>query len=371
MLVASLSRWAPMCIGPYAQCVTVDDALVYPAGQIGLLPETMALVGGGLQAQLQQALLNLARVCAGAGSGLPCALSVIVYVARAELSAAAVEGVQQGVREWVASREEEGGEEDGEGSGEEDEEGGAGSSNEVEDREYEFSLGPFARHCAGAGGMLPPCAVIPVAALPRGAAVEVEALCLTGEAMALFGGVAGTLEGEQEGEGPGSLHFDTRARLLPGSVGCVWVSGCGPGALEAGERAGSGQAGQTLLQRLALGCAQKALRCLQGSGQLCGPGCSWSVRIFFEAGVGGEEREEGEAVEEALRAALAGQAGHVAIASVPLSGEQGGSGPALLPRGPAAVLPGCRAVLVQVVAHNLGALRGQLWLRRAYKLAGV
>jgi len=82
MLVASLSKWAPMCIGPYAQCVTVDDALVLPAGQIGLLPETMALVQGGVALQLQQALLNLARVCCAAGTGLPCAVSLIVYVSQ-------------------------------------------------------------------------------------------------------------------------------------------------------------------------------------------------------------------------------------------------------------------------------------------------
>ena len=41
--VRSISEWAPTCIGPYAQANTLCEHLVLVAGQIALLPETMAV----------------------------------------------------------------------------------------------------------------------------------------------------------------------------------------------------------------------------------------------------------------------------------------------------------------------------------------
>ena len=41
--VASLSRWAPLCIGPYCQAQTLEGALVFAAGQIGLTPDDSLL----------------------------------------------------------------------------------------------------------------------------------------------------------------------------------------------------------------------------------------------------------------------------------------------------------------------------------------
>jgi diphthine-ammonia ligase len=80
--VASLSRWAPLCIGPYCQAVTLGGALLFPAGQIGMRPERMALVQGGAQAQLVQALTSLTRVLASeeCASALTSALALTVYV---------------------------------------------------------------------------------------------------------------------------------------------------------------------------------------------------------------------------------------------------------------------------------------------------
>lgn len=41
--VQSLSQWAPLCIGPYAQANMVHDFLIFVAGQIPLVPGTMTL----------------------------------------------------------------------------------------------------------------------------------------------------------------------------------------------------------------------------------------------------------------------------------------------------------------------------------------
>ena len=58
---------APAAIGPYAQAVRVGD-LIYTAGQGGLDPLTGKLVEGGVEAQTQQTMQNLAAVLKAAGS---------------------------------------------------------------------------------------------------------------------------------------------------------------------------------------------------------------------------------------------------------------------------------------------------------------
>ena len=50
--VRSWSKWAPSCIGPYAQANRSRGA-VHLAGQIGLVPETMTMVRGGARAELR------------------------------------------------------------------------------------------------------------------------------------------------------------------------------------------------------------------------------------------------------------------------------------------------------------------------------
>ncbi len=52
---------APAAIGPYSQAVQVGD-VVYLAGQIGMDPSSGALVDGGVEAQTRQALDNLGAV---------------------------------------------------------------------------------------------------------------------------------------------------------------------------------------------------------------------------------------------------------------------------------------------------------------------
>jgi 2-iminobutanoate/2-iminopropanoate deaminase len=56
---------APAAIGPYSQAITVDG-LLFASGQIPLLPETGAVVSGGIKEQTEQVMHNIAAVLAAA-----------------------------------------------------------------------------------------------------------------------------------------------------------------------------------------------------------------------------------------------------------------------------------------------------------------
>lgn len=58
---------APAAIGPYSQAVRTGDTL-YLSGQIPLDPATMELVGGGIEAQIRQVFANLQAVLEAAGA---------------------------------------------------------------------------------------------------------------------------------------------------------------------------------------------------------------------------------------------------------------------------------------------------------------
>jgi 2-iminobutanoate/2-iminopropanoate deaminase len=60
---------APGAIGPYSQAVLVPP-LLFTAGQIGLDPATSALVPGGIQAEVRQALKNVQAIIEAAGGRL-------------------------------------------------------------------------------------------------------------------------------------------------------------------------------------------------------------------------------------------------------------------------------------------------------------
>jgi 2-iminobutanoate/2-iminopropanoate deaminase len=70
---------APPAIGPYSQAVVLDGWL-YTAGQIGLVPDTGALVGSDVGAQTEQVFRNLAAVLAAAGAGLRHVVKATVYL---------------------------------------------------------------------------------------------------------------------------------------------------------------------------------------------------------------------------------------------------------------------------------------------------
>ncbi len=115
---------APGAIGPYSQGVSTSD-LVYTSGQIPLDPASGDLVPGGIEEQTRQVMENLSAVLRAGGSGLDLVLKTTCYL--------------QDMSEFA-------------------------QFNEVY-AEY-FTSGPPARSTVG------------VAALPRGALVEVEAVAL-------------------------------------------------------------------------------------------------------------------------------------------------------------------------------------------------
>ncbi len=69
---------APAAIGCYSQAV-ICGSTVYLAGQIGLDPKTMQLQTG-ISAQIQQVLENLTAVCVGAGGLLANIVKLNVYL---------------------------------------------------------------------------------------------------------------------------------------------------------------------------------------------------------------------------------------------------------------------------------------------------
>mgnify|MGYP005810546609 CR=1 FL=1 len=70
---------APRAIGTYSQAVRAGGA-VYLSGQIPLAPETGELVGGGIAAQITQVFENLKAVAAAAGATLDDAVKLTIYV---------------------------------------------------------------------------------------------------------------------------------------------------------------------------------------------------------------------------------------------------------------------------------------------------
>lgn len=60
---------APQAIGTYSQAVKVNNT-VYLSGQIPLVPETMEMVEGDIEAQIRRVFDNLTAVCEAAGGRL-------------------------------------------------------------------------------------------------------------------------------------------------------------------------------------------------------------------------------------------------------------------------------------------------------------
>lgn len=115
---------APAAIGPYSQAVRAGD-LVFLSGQIALVPETMDLVSGSVVDQAHRVFTNLRAVAVAAGGTLDDLVKVTVYLTNLDDF--------QAVNEVMAA----------------------------------YFTEPY-----------PARAAIGVAALPRGAAVEVEAVMI-------------------------------------------------------------------------------------------------------------------------------------------------------------------------------------------------
>jgi 2-iminobutanoate/2-iminopropanoate deaminase len=74
---------APAAIGPYSQAIVVAQAgdLLFTSGQIALDPRTGALVEGGIEAQTRQVLDNLGAVLEAAGASWRDVVRTTIYLA--------------------------------------------------------------------------------------------------------------------------------------------------------------------------------------------------------------------------------------------------------------------------------------------------
>lgn len=82
---------APAAIGPYSQGIAVDG-FVFCSGQLGLDPASGDLVPGGVEAQADRALRNLAAVLDAAGLAMADVVKTTIFLADID-DFAAVNGV--------------------------------------------------------------------------------------------------------------------------------------------------------------------------------------------------------------------------------------------------------------------------------------
>ncbi len=74
-----VSEKAPATIGPYSQAVKVGD-FIFCSGQIPLDPATGEIVSGDVSAQAEQVMSNIAAVLAAAGVGFDRAVKSTIYL---------------------------------------------------------------------------------------------------------------------------------------------------------------------------------------------------------------------------------------------------------------------------------------------------
>ncbi len=73
------TKQAPAAIGPYSQSIQAGDFL-FCSGQIPLLPETGEMVPGGIAEQTRQVLENLAEVLVAAGVDFSAVVKTTIYL---------------------------------------------------------------------------------------------------------------------------------------------------------------------------------------------------------------------------------------------------------------------------------------------------
>jgi 2-iminobutanoate/2-iminopropanoate deaminase len=70
---------APKAIGPYSQAIKAGD-FIYTAGQGGMDPKTGEIVTGGIEAETRQVLTNLKNILEASGSSLDLVVKTTVYL---------------------------------------------------------------------------------------------------------------------------------------------------------------------------------------------------------------------------------------------------------------------------------------------------
>jgi 2-iminobutanoate/2-iminopropanoate deaminase len=74
-----LTSKAPKPIGPYSQAIRTD-MLVFASGQAGLDPDSGNLVQGGIEAETRQTLTNIKNVLEAADSGMDFVVKTTVFL---------------------------------------------------------------------------------------------------------------------------------------------------------------------------------------------------------------------------------------------------------------------------------------------------
>jgi 2-iminobutanoate/2-iminopropanoate deaminase len=70
---------APKAIGPYSQAIKVGG-FIFTAGQGGMDPKTGEIVAGGIEAETRQVLTNIKNILEAAGSSMDLAVKTTVYL---------------------------------------------------------------------------------------------------------------------------------------------------------------------------------------------------------------------------------------------------------------------------------------------------
>lgn len=78
-LIRVASSQAPAAIGPYCQAVAFGDVL-FCSGQLPLDPQSAALIEGDIGQMTQRCLQNLQAVCEAAGTTLSRAVKLTIYL---------------------------------------------------------------------------------------------------------------------------------------------------------------------------------------------------------------------------------------------------------------------------------------------------
>lgn len=73
------TRHAPAAIGPYSQAIESGDT-IFLSGQIGLDPKTGTIVPGGIEREMRQVLDNIREVLGAAGLGFEDVVKTTIFV---------------------------------------------------------------------------------------------------------------------------------------------------------------------------------------------------------------------------------------------------------------------------------------------------
>lgn len=70
---------APKAIGPYSAAIKTDQ-LVFTAGQAGIIPESGNLIDGGIENETRQTLTNIQKILEAAGTSLAMVVKTTVFL---------------------------------------------------------------------------------------------------------------------------------------------------------------------------------------------------------------------------------------------------------------------------------------------------